>query len=146
LALKFGDYKAGEFSDLMRLELHRINKNPVLKRMEKRNEKANISKRRFNTKSSDSKFNDRVNRQGERTRLPASQSETYKRKRQILNKNSKRRHLQPSVPKVKKPNARDGFSSKGKNGRSKDFDIKKLQSAKKAVKKLKRERGPLVAI
>lgn len=85
LALKFGEYKANEFKDLMNEELKKVNNNPLTRR--RRNETSSQT----NTRNSNTGTND-----GDSSRLSTKQIEETKKRFQVPSKNGKRKNLSRS--------------------------------------------------
>jgi len=83
LALKFGEYKANEFKNLMNQELKQINKNPLLR-----------SSHEESTTSHNA--NDSHSANYRSTRLPAQQVEIPQRQSEVYPENSQRRYISAS--------------------------------------------------
>lgn len=94
LAMKFGDYKANEFKNLMNDELEKINNNPIRSRRET-----------INSNSSS-------NKNSKRTRLPSKQVEAHQRQQEVRDGNSQRKDLRRSQVKLSKTNAQGRISSR----------------------------------
>ena len=131
LALKFGDYKAGEFKNLMQQELERVTDNPL---MEKRNEKVNSPRVRVRKL------------QRNEQRLPAQQVKAPKKKSEVFTKDSQGSKLPRGRKQIENANAGSRIPSAVKKQRSKNPYGEKLSRAQDIAKDIVSKRGSLAEV